>query len=93
MGLMSSQLETDPSLLIPKARQALARYGHQVVIGNELHTRKYQVVFVSPARSGDEYTETWVRIDPAVDANKEIEEEIVAELAHRHRAWIDSIQS
>lgn len=25
---------------------ALERYGHQVVIGNELHTRKYQVVFV-----------------------------------------------
>lgn len=24
----------------------MERYGHQVVIGNELHTRKYQVVFV-----------------------------------------------
>ncbi|KAF7326033.1 CxC2 domain-containing protein [Mycena kentingensis (nom. inval.)] len=33
-------------MLIPKARAALSRYGHQVVIGNELHTRKYQVVFV-----------------------------------------------
>lgn len=41
------QLETDESLLIPKARAALERYGHQVVIGNDLHRRKYEVVFVS----------------------------------------------
>lgn len=40
------QLETDPALLIPKSRAALARYGHQLVIGNELHRRKYEVVFV-----------------------------------------------
>jgi phosphopantothenate---cysteine ligase (ATP) len=40
------QLETDPNILIPKARGALERYGHQLVIGNELHTRKYKVVFV-----------------------------------------------
>ena len=42
------QLETDPALLIPKARGALARYGHQVVIGNDLHRRKYEVVLVTP---------------------------------------------
>lgn len=42
------QLETDPALLIPKAQTALARYGHQVVIGNTLHRRKFEVVFVSP---------------------------------------------
>lgn len=41
------QLETDTSLLVPKARAALERYGHQVVIGNELHRRKFEVVFVS----------------------------------------------
>jgi phosphopantothenate---cysteine ligase (ATP) len=40
------QLETDPTLLIPKARTALQRYGHQVVIGNDLNRRKYEVVFV-----------------------------------------------
>lgn len=33
-------------MLIPKSRAALARYGHQLVIGNELHRRKYEVVFV-----------------------------------------------
>lgn len=41
------QLETDEQLLIPKARAALERYGHQVVIGNDLHRRKFEVVFVS----------------------------------------------
>lgn len=40
------QLETEPALLIPKSRAALARYGHQLVIGNDLHRRKHEVVFV-----------------------------------------------
>ena len=40
-------METDLDLLLPKARQALERYGHQVVIGNDLHRRKFEVVFVS----------------------------------------------
>jgi phosphopantothenate-cysteine ligase len=34
--------------LIPKARAALSRYGHQLVIGNDLHRRKFEVVFVEP---------------------------------------------
>ncbi|KAJ9124820.1 hypothetical protein QFC24_003189 [Naganishia onofrii] len=40
------QLETDESLLIPKAQKALERYGHQVVVGNDLHRRKLEVVLV-----------------------------------------------
>lgn len=40
------KLETDPQLLIPKSRAALSRYGHQLVIGNDLHRRKLEVVFV-----------------------------------------------
>jgi len=47
--IVSFKLETDPKLLLPKAHAALERYGHQVVIGNMLHTRKYEVVFVSVA--------------------------------------------
>lgn len=46
MLTLTHQLETDEALLIPKARAALARYGHQLVIGNELHRRKHEVVFV-----------------------------------------------
>ncbi|KAF8955352.1 phosphopantothenate-cysteine ligase [Flammula alnicola] len=45
--IVSFKLETDQDLLLPKARQALERYGHQVVIGNDLHRRKFEVVFVS----------------------------------------------
>ncbi|OCH88413.1 phosphopantothenate-cysteine ligase [Obba rivulosa] len=98
--VVSFKLETDTSILIPKARAALARYGHQVVIGNDLHTRKYQVVFVSPASShrrsssqkadgGEEsYIESWLRIDPASYPQKEIEEDIVKELVQLHDSWI-----
>ncbi|KAJ6582959.1 DNA/pantothenate metabolism flavoprotein [Mycena vulgaris] len=48
--IVSFKLETDERLLIPKARAALERYGHQVVIGNDLHTRKVRVVFVERKR-------------------------------------------
>jgi phosphopantothenate-cysteine ligase len=51
------QLETDPSILIPKARASLERYGHQLVIGNLLHTRKYEVVLVSRKELVDDGTE------------------------------------
>ncbi|KAI0676325.1 phosphopantothenate-cysteine ligase [Trametes maxima] len=96
--IVSFKLETDENLLIPKARQALARYGHQVVIGNDLHRRKFEVVFVSPRvataaatpspPSDAAYAESWLRIDLAQDPKKEIEEDIVAELVKRHAAWI-----
>ncbi|KAI0716890.1 phosphopantothenate-cysteine ligase [Earliella scabrosa] len=93
-------LETDEDLLIPKARQALARYGHQVVIGNDLHRRKFEVVFVSPRSTATsastkepseaDYEESWLRIDLGQNPQKEIEEDIVAELVRRHEAWIQS---
>lgn len=89
------QLETDQTLLIPKARGALKRYGHQVVIGNDLHRRKFEVVFVSPndtlsALDSTEpsFVETWIKLDPSVTPPREIEEDIVAELVKRHAAWM-----
>jgi len=93
------QLETDPTLLIPKARAALERYGHHLVIGNDLHRRKYEVVFVSRDHRGSASSDVsvnWLRISAdAVDSRghpKEIEEDIVAELTKRHQAWIDGPQ-
>jgi phosphopantothenate---cysteine ligase (ATP) len=93
------QLETDPNLLIPKAQAALERYGHQVVIGNDLHRRKYEVVFISrSAKSASGFEESWLRIaqpitpkpsDPSIVPIKEIEEDIVEELVRRHQAFID----
>lgn len=105
--IVSFKLETDDNLLLPKAKAALKRYGHQVVIGNDLHRRKYEVVFVSPKspssktttdQSDDEFEEYWLRIPiPDTSGNvsphqvKEIEEDIVAELLKRHSAWIDQV--
>ncbi|KZV72733.1 DFP-domain-containing protein [Peniophora sp. CONT] len=93
--VVSFKLETDDTLLIPKAQAALERYGHQIVIGNDLHRRKYEVVFVSrdPTKA-ESVTSSWLRIDPkAMNARgkpKEIEEDIVAELNARHDTWIAS---
>ncbi|KJH50993.1 DNA / pantothenate metabolism flavoprotein [Dictyocaulus viviparus] len=41
--VVSFKLETDESLLIPKARAAIKKYGHELVIGNVLQTRKQHV--------------------------------------------------
>ncbi|GAA6027645.1 hypothetical protein JCM8097_007962 [Rhodosporidiobolus ruineniae] len=49
--VVSFKLETDPTILIPKARAALQRYGHQIVVGNLLDSRKWEVVFVTPVPS------------------------------------------
>ncbi|KAF9467781.1 DNA/pantothenate metabolism flavoprotein [Collybia nuda] len=77
--IVSFKLETDEQLLVPKARAALERYGHQVVVGNDLHRRKFEVVFVSrkplpPLPPGvtvnpigeettSSFAESWLRID------------------------------
>src|SRR5262249_50301558 len=45
--IVSFKLETDPSILVAKARRALEKYAHHLVIGNLLTTRKWEVVFVS----------------------------------------------
>ncbi|KAJ5154631.1 uncharacterized protein N7500_010070 [Penicillium coprophilum] len=56
--VVSFKLETDPSLLVYKARTALQRYSHHLVIGNLLSTRKWEVVFITP----DEPHERWIRV-------------------------------
>lgn len=55
--IVSFKLETDPSLLVIKARKALEKYAHHLVIGNLLTTRKWEVVFVS----ADEEVK-WIRV-------------------------------
>ena len=58
--IVSFKLETDPNLLVSKAEQALHKYGHDLVIGNLLTTRKWEVVFVTKDRE-----ERWVRVPKA----------------------------
>jgi len=55
--IVSFKLETDPDLLVAKAEQALDKYQHDLVIGNLLTTRKWEVVFITPG--GGEH---WVRV-------------------------------
>lgn len=55
--IVSFKLETDPSLLVSKAQQALGKYSHHLVIGNLLSTRKWEVVFVAPGEK-----ERWIRV-------------------------------
>lgn len=100
--IVSFKLETDEDLLIPKARNALERYGHQVVVGNELNRRKFEVVFVERLSDGN-FKESWIRLDPEQDSSlnsmigkggeKEIEEDIVRNLQDRHEQWIKDAPS
>ncbi len=54
--IVSFKLETHPDLLVSKALQSLHRYRHDLVIGNLLTTRKWEVVFIS--KEG----ERWIRV-------------------------------
>jgi phosphopantothenate-cysteine ligase len=80
--IVSFKLETDPALLLSKAQGALLRYNHQLVVGNLLSTRAWEVMFVEPGQK-----ERWVRLpkqtSDAVDG-LEIESLIVPEVASLH---------
>ncbi|VEN38025.1 unnamed protein product [Callosobruchus maculatus] len=45
--VVSFKLETDENLLVAKARDALKKYKHKLVIANLLQTRRHRVVFVT----------------------------------------------
>ncbi|GEQ67833.1 hypothetical protein JCM33374_g1499 [Metschnikowia sp. JCM 33374] len=81
--IVSFKLETDNSILIKKATEALRRYHHQLVIGNLLQTRKKEVVFVTP--NGDE---SWIRLtDDQDSSNAEIESIIIPAVIQEHDKW------
>lgn len=101
-GMIASyKLETDPALLVHKARTSLDRYQHHLVIGNLLTTRKWEVVFVSPRRA-----DRWLRVArkggwgdaegrplradevPADEPDEEIEALIIPAVAELHDAHI-----
>ncbi|KAI9311670.1 DNA/pantothenate metabolism flavoprotein [Dichotomocladium elegans] len=82
--IVSFKLETDTSLLVPKARQALNLYGHQVVIGNMLKTRKQRVTMITKNAEKD-LSLTSDEIDKGI----EIESKIIPDLVHIHDRWIE----
>ncbi|KAF5112110.1 hypothetical protein DV452_004174 [Geotrichum candidum] len=81
--IVSFKLETDEKLLLFKARQALTRYSHQLVIGNLLQTRKREVVFVTTEDAVD------YNISEEEEANGvEIESVIIPKVIDAHTTWI-----
>uniref|UniRef100_A0A914EGY7 DNA/pantothenate metabolism flavoprotein C-terminal domain-containing protein n=1 Tax=Acrobeloides nanus TaxID=290746 RepID=A0A914EGY7_9BILA len=82
--VISFKLETDESILIDKSRSALEKYGHQVVIGNILSTRKRKVVFVYPSGQVDPIEMS----DDQIAKHMEIEELIVDKLKVLHEKFI-----
>ncbi|CAO3616990.1 unnamed protein product [Cunninghamella blakesleeana] len=83
--IVSFKLETDINLLVPKARYALNRYGHQVVVANMLNTRKQSVTIITND------SEQVVSLTPnELDSHIEIESKIIPQLVHIHDKWINS---
>ncbi|KAI9485945.1 MAG: DNA/pantothenate metabolism flavoprotein [Benjaminiella poitrasii] len=83
--IVSFKLETDINLLVPKARQALTRYGHQVVIGNMLRTRKQTVTLIT--KESEKVLSLTLE---QLEDNIEIESKIIPELVRIHEHWIAS---
>ncbi|MBN3307687.1 PPCS ligase, partial [Amia calva] len=82
--VISFKLETNPSILLERARRALDTYRHQAVVANVLDTRRGFVVVVTP--------HTQVELALSEDEARqevEIEEKIVANLTAAHTAFIE----
>lgn len=86
--LVSFKLETDTSILLDKARKALERYNHQLVIGNLLQTRKHEVTFVTNDR-----VEKYNLTKEQEDAGVEIEGIIIPQVIRLHEEWIEKSQT
>ncbi|KAJ1897797.1 Phosphopantothenate--cysteine ligase cab2 [Kickxella alabastrina] len=85
--IVSFKLETDPLLLGPKAKYALKKYGHQIVIANMLNTRKFQV-WLFTRESDDAFL---IQITKEqLDAGRDIEQDLVEELSKRHLQLIEN---
>ncbi|XP_077525082.1 phosphopantothenoylcysteine synthetase [Amblyomma americanum] len=81
--VVSFKLETDDRILLDKARRALATYKHKLVIGNELHSRKHRVIFVT----NEDHQIIKLTTEQAA-AGVEIEQIIVEKLSQRHAEHI-----
>ncbi|EFN88124.1 phosphopantothenate--cysteine ligase [Harpegnathos saltator] len=83
--VVSFKLETDETLLITKARKALNKYHHNLVIANVLQTRKQQVVIVS-----NETNYVLSLTNEQLNNGEEIEQLIVKDLVEKHTKFIRS---
>jgi phosphopantothenate-cysteine ligase len=81
--VVSFKLETDPDIIISRARNALEVYQHQVVVANILESIKSFVIIVTK----DSETELLLS-EEEVAKGLVIEEKIVDDLRSRHTAFI-----
>ncbi|XP_033623794.1 phosphopantothenate--cysteine ligase isoform X2 [Fukomys damarensis] len=81
--IISFKLETDPSIVISRARNALEIYQHQVVVANILESLQFFVVIVTK----DSETKLMLS-EEEVEKGMVIEEKIVDNLQSRHTAFI-----
>ena len=79
--VVSFKLETDPEILLSKSATALEKYGHDLVIGNILDTRKKEVVFVFKDGSNEKVEIS----DKEMDDGIEIEVKIIRKLLKLHQ--------
>ncbi|XP_017757182.1 PREDICTED: phosphopantothenate--cysteine ligase [Eufriesea mexicana] len=85
--VISFKLETDENLLISKARDALNKYKHNLVIANMLQTRKQQVTIVS-----QENNYVISLTNEQLAKGEEIERLIVSVLIDKHQNFIQSTE-
>ncbi|XP_029166039.1 phosphopantothenate--cysteine ligase [Nylanderia fulva] len=81
--VVSFKLETDESVLISKARTALNKYHHNLVIANMLQTRKQQVVIVSK-----ETDYILSLTNEQLNTGDEIEQLIVNDIVEKHTKFM-----
>ncbi|XP_036888392.1 phosphopantothenate--cysteine ligase isoform X2 [Sturnira hondurensis] len=81
--VISFKLETDPSIVIDRARNALEIYRHQVVVANILESRQSFVVIITK----DSETKLLLSEEDK-EKGIEIEKKIVDNLQSRHTAFI-----
>lgn len=86
--VISFKLETDPEILIERARKALETYRHQVVVANVLDTRRSYVMVVT----NTEDTKLFVS-DEEESLGIEIEDKIINDLTARHKNFIEQTDS
>lgn len=84
--VISFKLETDENILLSKARKALTKYGHKLVIANELNTRKDKVTLVTETDS------EVIKVDSQLN-NVEIEKFIVENVVQRHQDFITQVEA
>jgi len=84
--IVSFKLETDNTILEQKAKDALCKYQHQLVIGNLLHTRKHNVKLISQ----DGAIENILLTNTNIENGVEIEDLIVKNIKTKHDVFFKS---